>query len=72
MNAGPRTADRHDVQQLREQQDAALVEVLPRSEYDWAHLPDAVHIGLKRWEVDHVRAELDVSRPVVVYCHDST
>lgn len=50
---------------------AALVEVLPRQEYDWAHLPDAVHISLKRWDVTHVRAQLDVSRPVIVYWHDS-
>jgi rhodanese-related sulfurtransferase len=72
MSVVPRTASRDDVQRLRESGGAALVEVLPRPEYDWAHLPDAVHISLKRWDATHVRAQLDVSRPVIVYCHDST
>jgi rhodanese-related sulfurtransferase len=72
MSGVPRTASRHDVQRLRENDGAVLVEVLPRPEYDWAHLPDAVHISLKRWDVTRVRAQLDVSGPVIVYCHDST
>ena len=72
MPATPRTADRHDVQHLRDDENATFVEVLPRPEYDWAHLSAAVHLPLKRWKVDHVRAQLDPSRPVVVYCHDST
>ena len=40
---------------------AQLVEVLPASDWDWAHLPGAVNVPLK---------ELDRSRPIVVYCHD--
>ena len=45
-----------------------LVEVLPRDEYEWAHLPGAKNIPLKELE-GHVD-ELDRAKPVIVYCHD--
>jgi Rhodanese-like domain len=48
---------------------AQLVEVLPAAEYDWAHLPGAVNLPLK--ELDAMTEQLDRSRPVIVYCHDS-
>lgn len=48
---------------------AQLVEVLPADEYEWAHLPGAVNLPLK--ELDDRLAELDRSRPVIVYCHDT-
>jgi rhodanese-related sulfurtransferase len=48
--------------------DAQLVEVLPADDYTWAHLPGAVSLPLK--ELDARFAELDRSRPVIVYCHD--
>ena len=48
---------------------AQLVEVLPRDEYEWAHLPGAVSLPLK--ELDEGMGQLDRSRPVIVYCHDS-
>jgi rhodanese-related sulfurtransferase len=50
-------------------QGAQLVEVLPAEEYAWAHLPDAVSLPLK--ELDAGMGQLDRSRPVIVYCHDS-
>ena len=50
-------------------QGAQLVEVLPAAEYDWAHLPGAVNLPLK--ELDARTEQLDRSRPVIVYCHDS-
>jgi len=50
-------------------QGAQLVEVLPADEYEWAHLPGAVSLPLK--QLDEGAAQLDLSRPVVVYCHDS-
>ena len=50
-------------------QDAQLVEVLPAGDYDWAHLPGAVSLPLK--ELDARTGQLDRSRPVIVYCHDS-
>ncbi len=50
-------------------QGAQLVEVLPAGDYDWAHLPGAVNVPLK--ELDAGARQLDRSRPVIVYCHDS-
>ena len=50
-------------------QGAQLAEVLPADEYAWAHLPGAVNIPLK--ELDARAGQLDRSRPVIVYCHDS-
>jgi rhodanese-related sulfurtransferase len=50
-------------------QGAQLVEVLPAEEYEWAHLPGALSLPLK--ELDERAGQLDRSRPVIVYCHDS-
>ena len=48
---------------------AQLVEVLPVAEYTDEHLPGAVNLPLK--ELDGIAAaQLDRSRPVVVYCWD--
>ena len=49
--------------------EAQLVEVLPAGDYEWAHLPGAVNVPLK--ELDARTGQLDRSRPVIVYCHDS-
>jgi rhodanese-related sulfurtransferase len=48
---------------------AQLVEVLPAEEDRWAHLPGAVNLPLK--ELDARTEQLDRSRPVIVYCHDT-
>jgi rhodanese-related sulfurtransferase len=48
---------------------AQLVEVLPAGEYRSAHLPGAVNLPLK--ELDARTEQLDRSRPVIVYCHDT-
>jgi rhodanese-related sulfurtransferase len=48
---------------------AQLVEVLPAGEYRGAHLPGAVNLPLK--ELDARTEQLDRSRPVIVYCHDT-
>jgi rhodanese-related sulfurtransferase len=44
--------------------------VLQRPEYDWAHLPDAVHLPLKELTADRA-AVLDRALPVVVYCNNT-
>lgn len=43
--------------------------MLPVGDYDWAHLLGAVNLPLK--ELDAGTGQLDRSRPVIVYCHDS-
>lgn len=62
--------DRDEVRRLGDEQQAIVAEVLPRAEYDWAHLPGAIHLPLKGWTVEQIQARLDRERPVVVYCHD--
>ena len=49
---------------------AQLVEVLPSAEYAEEHLPKAVNIPLKTLDAG-TAAQLDRTRPVVVYCFDS-
>jgi len=50
--------------------DAQLVEVLPRDEYEEMHLPGAIHLPLKELNRDTAR-QLDPGRAVVVYCWDA-
>jgi rhodanese-related sulfurtransferase len=66
----PATIGRDEVQRLAREHGAVLAEVLPKPEYDWAHLPGAVHLPLKGWEPDELAARLDRDRPVIAYCHD--
>lgn len=63
------STDRKEVQRLIEIEQAQIVDVLPRSEYDESHIPGAVSIPLKQLTADAV-AGLARDRPVVVYCHD--
>ena len=49
---------------------AQLVEVLPQEEYDDEHLPGAINLPLKTLNAE-TAAQLDRSRPVIVYCYDS-
>ncbi len=64
----PTGIDRDEVRKLA-YDGAQLVEVLPADEYQWAHLPGAINLPLK--QLDSSTGQLDRSRPVVVYCHDS-
>jgi ArsR family transcriptional regulator len=49
---------------------ASLVEVLPRSEYEAGHLPDAVNVPLGTIERGGAD-QLPRDRPVIVYCADN-
>lgn len=64
----PTGIDRGEMRKLTHE-GAQLVEVLPAGEYQWAHLPGAISLPLK--QLDESAAQLDRSRPVIVYCHDS-
>jgi rhodanese-related sulfurtransferase len=66
----PRKVDREELGRLLEQQ-TQLVETLPAREYEEEHLPGAINLPLRRVETE-ATATLDPSRPVVVYCWDST
>ncbi|HVM02062.1 MAG TPA: rhodanese-like domain-containing protein [Acidimicrobiales bacterium] len=64
----PRAIARHELRRLLDEA-AQVVEVLPKPEYEWAHIADAVNIPLK--ELDEASAaRLERGRPVVVYCND--
>jgi rhodanese-related sulfurtransferase len=65
----PSTVTREDVLRLLDEEAAQLVEVLPRGDYDWAHLPGARHLPLE--EIDgRAPRLLDRGRPVVAYCNN--
>lgn len=50
-----RTVDRDDLQRLVAEHGTVVAEVLPRAEYQWAHLAGAVHLPLKAWDVEQVQ-----------------
>jgi rhodanese-related sulfurtransferase len=60
-----------EINRLKELLDAGaqLVEVLPEEDYEDEHLPGAINIPIKTLDAD-TTAQLDRSRPVVVYCYD--
>lgn len=66
------TIGRDEVERLVADPDAAVVEVLARSQYEWAHLPGAVHLPYRGWDPARVTARLDREQPVAVYCNDFT
>lgn len=66
----PATIGRDELRRLVEDDDAQVVEVLPRPDYDWAHLPGAIHLPLNQFSTEAATTKLSRGRPVVVYCHD--
>jgi rhodanese-related sulfurtransferase len=64
----PKEAFRDDVRRMIEE-GAQLVEVLPRAEYEEAHLSGALNIPIKELNRE-TTAGLDRDTPVIVYCHD--
>jgi rhodanese-related sulfurtransferase len=64
----PATITRREVQALYHQ-GARLVEVLPREEYETAHLPGAINIPLKELNGRAI-AGLGRDDPIIVYCND--
>jgi rhodanese-related sulfurtransferase len=64
----PESVTREQVQRLAAA-GAQVVESLPREEYDELHLAGAVNIPLREIG-ERAKAELDLSRPVIVYCQD--
>ena len=66
----PTPIDRDELQRLRREEQAQLVEVLPPAGFENEHLPGAINIPLKTLDRDST-ASLDPQRPVIVYCYDS-
>ena len=58
-----------EAQRLIHEDDALLLEVLPREEYEEEHIVGADNIPLKELTSDSVSG-IDRDRPVIVYCDD--
>jgi rhodanese-related sulfurtransferase len=58
-----------EARRLIREDDALLLEVLPREEYEEEHIVGADSIPLKELTADAVR-RIDRDRPVIVYCDD--
>jgi rhodanese-related sulfurtransferase len=58
-----------EAQRLLREEDALLLEVLPREEYEEEHIAGAESIPLKKLTADAVRG-INHDRPVIVYCDD--
>ena len=66
----PTAIERDEVQRLVREEQAQLVEVLPKENYEDEHLPGAINIPLKTLDRE-TTGQLDRNRPVIVYCYDS-
>lgn len=64
----PTPIDRDELQRLRREENAHLVEVLPAEDFEEEHLPGAINIPLKTLD-GRSTAFLEPSRPVIVYCY---
>ncbi len=64
----PQFIDRIETRRLCDRDDAQLVEVLPRAQYELAHLPGAVNLPLGEL-AGGAPERLESGRPVVVYCN---
>jgi rhodanese-related sulfurtransferase len=58
-----------EAQRLLHEEDAVLIEVLPREEYEEEHIAGAESIPLKKLTADAVRG-IGHDRAVIVYCDD--
>jgi len=58
-----------EAQRLLQEEDAVLLEVLPRDEYEEEHIAGAESIPLKKLTADAVRG-IGRDRAVMVYCDD--
>jgi len=65
----PTPIDRDELQRLRRDERAQLVEVLPADEFEDEHLPGSVSIPLKQLD-GRSAVSLDPRRAVIVYCYD--
>jgi rhodanese-related sulfurtransferase len=66
----PTSIGRDEVQRLVAEEQAQVVDVLPRAEYEWAHLAGAINLHLKQLTRENAAARLDPARPVIFYCND--
>jgi rhodanese-related sulfurtransferase len=61
--------ERRSVHELMDR-GAQVVDVLPLADFEKDHLPEAIHLPLRRLHGE-ANERLDRSRPIIVYCWDS-
>ncbi|MDP8957859.1 MAG: rhodanese-like domain-containing protein [Actinomycetota bacterium] len=66
----PEPVGRDETRRLVEEEGAIVAEVLPRADYEWAHIRGAVHLPLRDLSSRLADEVLDHARPVIVYCND--
>lgn len=65
----PQNVDLQEMRRLVDEEQAQLVEVLPRDDYDVEHIPGAINVPLKELNERGV-ASLHRERAVITYCND--
>ena len=61
----PTSIGRDETRHLADEEDAQVVEMLARPEYEWAHLAGAIYVPLETQFRDLARDRLDPNRPQV-------
>ncbi len=62
--------DHIEVQRLVAEEQALVVEVMPRETYEEEHIAGAVSIPIKALNAEST-AHLDRAKPIIVYCWDT-
>jgi rhodanese-related sulfurtransferase len=65
----PRKIDRDEVQRLM-RSGAQLVNVLPREDFEEAHLPGSISLPLKEMTRERIEETLRRDRTAITYCWD--
>jgi rhodanese-related sulfurtransferase len=65
----PESIDHGEVLWLISAESAQLVEVLPAQEFSEEHIAGAINIPLNELD-ERAPRELELERPVIVYCND--
>jgi rhodanese-related sulfurtransferase len=65
----PKEVNRYQVKEMLAA-GGQLIEVLPREDYNYRHLPGAINIPLKDFDPEFLE-QFDKDRPVIVYCADT-
>lgn len=65
----PGSVTNQELRRMVESEDAQVVEVLDREEFESEHIEGAISLPLKELNAESAR-KLDRDRPVVLYCND--
>jgi rhodanese-related sulfurtransferase len=66
----PTSIDRSEVQRLIDDEQATLVEALPREDFEAEHITGAVNLPIKEINAQSI-GHLDKDHPIILYCWDT-